>query len=555
MTNRLYYGDNLDILRSREYFPDECVDLIYLDPPFNSNRNYNVLFKSESGADSQAQITAFEDTWHWGETAEATLEDLVANAPDKVVTAITALLELIDRNQMMAYLVMMTARLVELHRVLKPTGSLYLHCDPTASHYLKIVLDTIFLPEQFRNEIIWKRQSAHNDRAQGNVLHMGRIHDVILFYTKTASATRNSVYVPYDTDYIRRAYKHVDEDGRRYSLGDLTAPGGAAKGNPFYEVMGVSRYWRYSKENMEKLIEEGRVIQTNPGNVPVQKRYLDEMPGIALQDLWSDIKHLAAQAKERLGYPTQKPEALLERIICASSNEGDVVLDPFCGCGTAIAAAHKLGRKWIGIDITHLSIALQKYRLGDMFELVSGTDYEVIGEPATEAGARVLARDSANEGRYQFEWWALSLVGAKPLGGAAGSRRGKKGADAGIDGVINFLDEDDKGKKKPQKVIVQVKSGKVSAALLRELRGTVEREGAAIGVFITLEQPTQAMRREALAAGVYESRTWQKTFRRVQILTIGDLFDGAAVDMPPQVGSHRRAARWQGDGGGQRDLI
>ena len=560
MKNRLYYGDNLEILRSREYFPDECVDLIYLDPPFNSNRNYNVLFKSESGADSEAQITAFKDTWHWGETAEATYDELVVDAPHKVSTAIAALMDLIERNQMMAYLVMMTARLVELHRVLKPTGSLYLHCDPTASHYLKLILDTIFGAASFQNEIVWKRSSAHSDRSQGNVLHMGRIHDVILFYTRSDSATRNTVFTPHDPEYVRKFYNKVDEAGRKYRLDNLLGPGGASKGNPFYEVMGVWRHWRYSEERMKRLIEEGRVIQTKPGNVPMYKRYLDEMPGVSLQDVWTDINPLAGHAKERLGYPTQKPEALLERIIRASSNEGDVVLDPFCGCGTAIAAAHKLGRKWIGIDITHLSIALQKYRLQDMFELVSGADYAVIGEPATVDAARELARDSANEGRYQFEWWALSLLRAKPAGGSAGSRKGKKGADQGIDGIINFFDEDERGKKKPRRVVVQVKSGVVNSGQIRDLKGTVEREGAAIGVFITLEPPTQAMTREALAAGWYESRTWGAKYRRLQILTIGDLFDGAGVEMPPQHGTLTRAARWKRgdvsvDGESQRDLI
>ena len=556
MKNRLYYGDNLEILRNREYFPDECVDIIYLDPPFNSNRNYNVLFKAESGADSEAQITAFEDTWHWGETAEATYRDLIVHAPEKVSTAIEALLNLIDRNQMMAYLVMMTARLVELRRVLKPTGSLYLHCDPTASHYLKIVLDAIFGPEQFRNEVIWKRSSAHSDRSQGNVLHMGRIHDVVLFFTKSDAATRNTVFTPHDKQYIDNFYNKVDENGRRYRLDNLLGPGGASKGNPYYEVMGVFRYWRYSQQRMQQLIKEGRVIQTKPGNVPMYKRYLDEMPGVSLQDIWADIKPLAGHAKERLGYPTQKPVALLERIIRASSNEGDVVLDPFCGCGTAIAAAHKLGRKWIGIDITHLSIALQKYRLQDMFELESGEDYEVIGEPTTEQGARELATDSANEGRYQFEWWALSLVGAKPVGGQAGSRKGKKGADQGIDGIINFFEQDDKGKAKARKVIAQVKSGKVSAKEIRDLNWTVEREKAAIGVFITLELPTQPMVKEALAAGYYESDFWDRQYRKLQILSIRDLLEGDGVDMPPQHGTFKQAARVKsGDGKAQQDLM
>ena len=367
-------------------------------------------------------------------------------------------------------------------------------------------------------------------------------------------------YTPYDPEYVDEHYKYEDEDGRRYALNNLTAPGGASKGNPIYDVMGVSRYWKYTKEKMQQLIEQGRIVQTNPGNVPRLKYYLDEMPGVSLQDIWSDIKSLRGHRRERLGYPTQKPEALLERIIRASSNEGDVVLDPFCGCGTAIAAAHKLGRNWIGIDITHLSIALQKYRLQDMFELVSGSDYAVIGEPATVEGARELAQDSANEGRYQFEWWALSLLRAKPVGGRTGSRRGKKGADQGIDGIINFFDEDEKGVKKAQTVVIQVKSGAVKSGDIRDLKGTVEREGAAIGVFLTLERPTQAMTKEALAAGWYESRTWGKKYRRLQILTIGDLFEGAGAAMPPQHGTLQQAGRWKRgdvgeDGESQRDLI
>ena len=547
MTNRLYYGDNLDILRSRDYFPDSCIDLIYLDPPFNSNRNYNVLFKSESGADSEAQITAFEDTWHWGETSERTYEALYEDAPAKVSAAISALLDLIGRNQMMAYLVMMTARLVELHRVLKPTGSLYLHCDPTASHYLKIVLDSIFDAINFKNEVIWKRTAAHNDARR-----FGKIHDVILYYSKTDSPTWNTIRQPYDEEYVRKYYRYQDDDGRRWMSDNLSAAG-LSGGGYEYDWKGVTRVWRCPIETMKRLESENRLYYTKNGIVR-RKRYLDEAEGRPTDDFWGDIEALRSWHKERLGYPTQKPEALLERIIRASSNEGDIVLDPFCGCGTAIAAAHKLERRWIGIDITHLSIALQKYRLQDMFALRSGLDYEVIGEPATVDAARELATDSANEGRYQFEWWALSLVRAKPVGGQAGSRKGKKGADAGIDGVINFFDEDARGKKRPQTVVVQVKSGVVKAGDIRDLKGTIDREGAAIGVFITLEQPTQPMIKEALAAGVYESPRWGKSFRRVQILTIGDLFDGAGVDMPPQYGSHQRAERWRPEGK-QRELV
>ena len=557
MKNRLYYGDNLEILRGREYFPDECVDLIYLDPPFNSNRNYNVLFKSESGVDSEAQITAFEDTWHWGETAEDTYRDLIVNAPEKVSTAIEALLNLIDRNQMMAYLVMMTARLVELRRVLKSTGSLYLHCDPTASHYLKLVLDAIFGVENFRNEVIWQRAPSKGLASR----RLPTNHDIILAYQKSQKAHWNAdeMFVPYDMDDLDQKtleqYSEIDGDGRRYSLTSLVNPN-RNRPNLTYKFLGITRVWRWTKERMQQAYEDGIVVQTKPGNVPRQKRYLDEQKGKPLGDIWTDIPPLQGDAAENLKYPTQKPEALLERIIRASSNEGDIVLDPFCGCGTAIAAAHKLGRKWIGIDITHLSIALQKYRLQDMFELVSGRDYEVIGEPATVDAARALAQDSANEGRYQFEWWALSLVGAKPVGGQAGSRKGKKGSDKGIDGIINFFEPDHKGKSKARKVVVQVKSGKVKSSDIRDLKGALDREKAAIGVFITLELPTQDMLKEALAAGHYESAFWDKRYRKLQILSIRDLLGGDGVDMPPQHGTFKQAGRVKsGDAKSQRDLI
>jgi site-specific DNA-methyltransferase (adenine-specific) len=427
----------------------------------------------------------------------------------------------------------MAARLVELHRVLKSTGSLYLHCDPTASHYLKIILDTIFGADQFRNEIIWKRTSAHSDTRQGNVVHMGRVHDVILFYTKTNEAKRNEIYQPYSQEYIDSFYRYKDPDGRRYRLDNIAGPGGAAKGNPQYEFLGVTRYWRYSKERMQELYEQGRIIQTKPGNVPAYKRYLDEMPGIPLQDTWTDILPVQSQSKELLGYPTQKPLALLERIIQTSSNEDSWILDPFCGCGTAIAAAQKLNRKWIGIDITHLSIALQKYRMEAMFP---GSKFKVIGEPKDIGAARQLA----TEDRYQFQWWSLSLVRARPLGGQEGSREGKKGSDKGIDGVIAFID-DNTGKAK--RVLVQVKSGHVNSSYIRDLKGTLQRENAAIGVFITLEPPSRDMITEAVSAGFYHSPGWNKDYPSIQILTIEELLHNAEVKMPPQFGTFKQAQR------------
>ncbi len=529
--NTLFYGDNLFILR--EHIPNESIDLIYLDPPFNSSRSYNVLFKDESGTESEAQITAFEDTWHWNLEAEHTFVELQTEAPDHIAKMIESLHEFIGANQMMAYLVMMTARLRELYRVLKPTGTLYLHCDPTASHYLKIILDTIFTPAQFRNEIIWKRSSAHSDTAQGNVVHMGRLHDVILFYTKTDKATRNELYQPYNQEYVDTFYRYKDPDGRRYRLDNIAGPGGAAKGNPQYEFLGVTRYWRYSQERMQELYEQGRIVQTKSGNVPAYKRYLDEMPGVPLQDVWTDIQPIGAQATERLHYPTQKPLALLDRIIQASSNPGDVVLDPFCGCGTAIASAQKLGRKWIGIDITHLSIALQKYRMEAMFP---GIKFKVVGEPKDIGAARQLA----SEDRYQFQWWALSLIRARPLGGQEGSREGKKGSDRGIDGVIAFID-DTTGKAR--RALVQVKSGHVNSSHIRDLKGTLQREQAAIGVFITLEPPSKDMTTEAVSAGFYHSPGWNKDYPRIQILTIDELLHNAEVKMPPQFGTFKQAQR------------
>ncbi len=526
--NTLFYGDNLNILR--EYISDESVDLIYLDPPFNSNRNYNVLFKDESGSESEAQITAFEDTWHWNQAAEETYNELVTQASDHVSKMIASLRDFIGNNQMMAYLVMMAARLVELHRVLKPTGSLYLHCDPTASHYLKIILDVIFGPRSFRNEIVWQRTSAHNDpnRYGANI-------DILLYYTKGTTWIWNQLYVPHSPEYVAR-FRQRDPDGRLWTDDNLTAKG-LSGGGYEYEYKGFRSLWRCPLETMQKLDAEGRLHFTKTGGIRL-KRYLDETPGTPLQALWDDIPPINSQAQERLGYPTQKPLALLERIIQASSNPEDIVLDPFCGCGTAIAAAQKLGRKWIGIDITHLSIALQKYRLRDMFPDIQ---FNVVGEPRDMAAAKQLAQDN----RYQFQWWALSLVQAKPLGGQEGSKTGKKGSDRGIDGVITFIDD---AYAKPKRVLVQVKSGHVKSGDIRDLVGTVQRENAAIGVFITLEPPSRDMITEAVSAGYYDSPGWHQKYPRIQIRTIAELLKGAKIDMPAQYGTFKQAQKVQKSG-------
>jgi len=515
--NRLYFGDNLDILR-REV-PDASVDLIYLDPPFNSNATYNVLFKEKSGEESAAQITAFEDTWQWGLESEAVYKEIVTAGPRKLADLMQALLAFLGRNDMMAYLVMMAIRLVELYRVLKPTGSIYLHCDPTASHFLKLVLDAVFGSENYLNEISWRRTTTKGDYRQGAV-NWPRVRDIIFYYC--GSRARRPVFTqpfaPYDEDYLAGKYPHEDPDGRRYGLWDLTAPGSGSRGHPKYKLLGVVRYWRYNKEKMLRLLEEGRVVQPSSGAVPRYKRYLDEMPGIALGDSWDDIPPINSQAQERLGYPTQKPEALLERIIRASSNEGDLVLDPFCGCGTAIAVAERLKRRWTGIDITYLAINLVQRRLRDAF----GKDlspYQVIGAPTDVASAEALKEISP----YQFEWWAVDLADARP------AKDRKKGADTGIDGYINFFD-DKSGKAK--QVIVQVKSGYVGVNHVRDLIGVLEREKAAIGALITLREPTKPMLTEAAAAGFYESRDFPGRYPRLQILTIEELLAGKKIQYP-----------------------
>jgi site-specific DNA-methyltransferase (adenine-specific) len=526
MHNTLFYGDNLDILH--KYIADASVDLIYLDPPFNSNRSYSVLFKNEAGVESEASVRAFNDTWHWGQQAEDTYLALVTQGSAPVANMITAMRQFIGTNQMMAYLVMMAARLVELHRVLKPTGSLYLHCDPTASHYLKVVLDTIFGPTNFLSEVVWKRTSAHSSAKR-----YGPVHDVILLYGKSPAYLWVQQYEAFSESYLASHYGSIDATGRHYTLSDLTAAG-VRRGQSGlawrgFDPTAKGNHWKFTVERLDELDAEGRIYwPKKTGGWPRYIRYLDDMKGVPLQDVWVDIPPVNPQAAERLGYPTQKPVALLERILAASSNEGDIVLDPFCGCGTTIAAAQKLNRRWIGIDITNLAITLQKNRLKDAYGLVAGKDYLVVGEPQDLASAVQLAKEE----RHQFEWWALSLIGAQPINPTDDSgKQGKKGADKGIDGQLIFVD-DSTGKGK--RVIVQVKSGHVSASIVRDLRGVIEREGAAMGVLITLDPPSQPMKTEAASAGHYTSPGWNRSYPRLQILTVEGLLAGVErLDRPP----------------------
>lgn len=540
---RLYYGDNLDVLR--EHIASDSVDLVYLDPPFNSNANYNILFKSPAGKAADNQIEAFEDTWHWNDKAEAAFHDVMTCGNTDVTELLRAMRGFLKENDMMAYLAMMAARLIELHRVLKPTGSLYLHCDPTASHYLKLLLDGVFGGDRFRSEIVWKRTSAHNSAKR-----WGPIHDTILFATKSADYTWNRTYTPYDEEYVRKYYRHSDSQGRKYRLSDLTASG-TRNGESGKEWNGFDptkhgRHWGIPQivkdlfpnapEGiktlgwLDLLSEHGLIEMTGDGvGWPHFRRYLDKMEGQSPQDIIDDIPPLSQRHAERLGYPTQKPLALLERIIQASSNEGDVVLDPFCGCGTAIDAAQKLNRQWIGIDVTHLSIGLIERRMKDRY----GEDlaYLVIGTPNDLASAQKLAADEP----HQFQYWITQAIDGQPYQG------GRKGADRGIDGYLYFTGHD----RKTEAAIISVKAGRnVGVAMVRDLKGVIEREKSPIGIFICAVNPTREMEREAAAAGVYQGADG-RTYPRLQIFTLAEYFQRLRPKVPllDRQAAYKKAAR------------
>jgi site-specific DNA-methyltransferase (adenine-specific) len=550
MSNTLFYGDNLDVLR--KHVKDESVDLIYLDPPFNSKRDYNVIFREASGDAPAAQIRAFGDTWQYTQETARAKEELNEVALQygcpKLPLMIDGFVDVLGHNDVTAYLIMMAIRLLELKRVLKPTGSFYLHCDPTASHYLKVILDIIFGKENFRNEIVWKRQSAHSDAKT----KFPDIADVILFYIKSKAARFSPQYEEHDPEYVAKFYRFDDNDGRgRYRLDNMASPN--PRPNMMYEWMGFpcpDKGWRYQRDTMQRLHDEGRIWypRYKDGSLdltrrPALKRYLNEQEGSIVTNVWTDVQSLHSAAAERLGYPTQKPEALLERIIKASSNEGDVALDPFCGCGTTISVAQRLGRQWLGIDVTHLAIALMKKRLSDQFDLKAGKDYQVIGEPADVASAAELAKSDP----YQFQWWALSLIPAHPISDSRGGApsQPKKGADKGIDGLVYFVDGAD---RKTQKIIVQVKGGHVSVTHIRDLGHVVHREKAAMGFFIGLEPPTQPMLTEIAGAGFYKSELWQGTFPRLQIRTVAELLAGKNFDFPKHVTTtFKQAARAQAE--------
>lgn len=527
---QLYYGDNLEVLK--RHIKDESVDLVYLDPPFKSNRDYNILFKQRDGSEAASQIKAFEDTWSWDQEDVRIYEALLVDSsvPQKMREMLTAMRAFLGGSDMMSYLVMMAPRLLELRRVMKPTASIYLHCDCSASHYLKMLMDGVFGPGNFRNEIVWKRKAGRGETNK-QAVRFGVSHDVLLFYSKSKDGVFFRQYRDSNANYIKTKFTCDDGDGRKYHLDNLTSP--SPRPNLTYTYKGYNppkNGWAVSLERMKEMDSEGRIYFPDDSSKRLRrKRYLDELAGETVDSLWDDISPINSQAQERLGYPTQKPVSLLKRIIDASSKEGDVVLDPFCGCGTAIVAAESTKRGWVGIDITQLSIAVVKQQLRRYFDLkpltkerkgADGDDtYRVKGEPATLEEALVLKEEDP----HQFEYWSLGLVGARP-------EEEKKGADKGIDGILHFVGDDE---KKLETIIISVKSGHVRRGYMHELRGVIDREKAVIGVLITLEKPTKNMKEEADMGGFYESLTWDKKYPRLQILTVEEILNGKLIDMPP----------------------
>lgn len=464
--NKLYYGDNLDVIR--RHFKDESVDLVYLDPPFQSGRNYNVFFRSPGGHHAEEQVRAFKDTWVWGSEAEANFTDVVESG-GALADAMNALRSFLSECDLLAYLAMMAPRLRELRRVLKPTGSLYLHCDPRASHYLKVLLDATFGPACFRNELVWRYRRWPSVSRQ-----FQKMHDVLLFYSATDKAehTFHTLY-----GYESLAESTIKTYGTRKQKADFS-----------------------SGHRKPSTLDE-------------------ESLGPPLSDVW-DISIIAPVAKERLGYPTQKPEALLERVIKASTNPGDVVLDPFCGCGTAVAVAERLNRQWIGIDITHLAIGLIRHRMDAAFH--GKAAFDVVGEPRSLEAAKQLAQENP----YQFQWWFIGLLTGRPV-------EQRKGRDRGVDGRIFFKDDSASGAR-PNQIVLSVKAGKTGPAHVRDLKGVLEREkkaGAVIGALLTLQPPTREMITEAASAGFYSS-PWGGTYPRLQILTAEDLLSGKSLAYP-----------------------
>ena len=532
MPNTLYYGDNLDILRRK--VRDETVDLCYIDPPFNSKRNYFQIYNN-IGKDDAAQAQAFIDTWTWNELAVAGFQEIITNFEGRytrqTIELMKGLKAVLGDNGLLAYLISMAQRANEIQRVLKPTGSFYLHCDPTCSHYLKLILDGIFCGRggDFRGEIIWKRKSGRGE-ADKKSKEFGQQHDVILFYSKTNDNKFSALYnMDAAQDYIDKRFKYLDGDGRRYRKSPLTSP--SYRANLRYEYKGYQppeKGWAVSREVMEQMEQSGRLIFPDDKTKRIERKaYLDEYKGQPVQSIWSDIHFINPMASERLGYPTQKPEALLERIIQASSHEGDTVLDAYCGCGTTVAVAQRLRRNWIGIDITYQSIAVILKRLEDQFGADVLNTVTLDGIPRDMDSARALANKKDDRVRKEFEKWALLTYSKNRA-----TLNEKKGADKGVDGIAYFVT----GHDTTERVIFQVKSGGVKRNDIATLNSDRQRENAALAVFITLEDSTKPMRDEALAAGVYRHELLNRDVPRIQIVTVQEIIeDGRRIDLPLSV--------------------
>jgi len=546
--NTLYYGDNLDVLR--RFIKDESVDLCYIDPPFNSKRNYNQIYNN-IGTEDRAQAQAFMDTWTWDDHAIECRDEIISNKNNvqtaQSIALITSFEKVLGKGSLYAYLVALTARIAEIHRTLKPTGSFYLHCDDVADSYLRLICDAIFVPRggNFQNEIVWKRTAAHNDASR-----FGRNADRIHFYTKSSTYTWNKIYTPYSAEYIDAEWRELPS-GRFYKAENMLDPRNTMAE---YDFMGTSARWRTNFEGMmahwdapqtEVPNSHGR-IKLGKNGKPIKRCriiFLDDMPGVPLQTIWTDIPYIAGKSAEKLGYPTQKPEALLNRIISASSNEGDTVMDAFCGCGTTLAVAERLKRKWIGIDITYQSVALILKRLKDAGGQAAIDNVELHGVPRDMEAVDALIHKKDGRVRKEFEKWAVLTYSDNRA-----IINEKKGADKGIDGVAYTR----KSKDDILPVIISVKSGPIGRKEMGELRGTIEREGAACGIMITRHEPTKPMLLEAKEAGQFKPE-YHTPFDRLQIVTVQQILDGARMSLPLMEEVTKRAQKAKG--GDQPSLL
>ena len=563
--NELYYGDNLDVLRRK--IASESVDLCYIDPPFNSKRNYFQIYNNQ-GSEDRAQAQAFVDTWNWGDEAVEGLDYILdierlhgSNAgqtrwTEQTVELIRGLEKVLGRGSLLAYLVHMTLRIVEIHRVLKPTGSFYLHCDPTASHYLKLVLDAVFCGQggDYLNEIVWRRYSRPKG-SQYEAKRYGNSTDIIFFYAKSGNYIFDDKAIrPVLTPaQLKKMYPNEDAKGR-YSSGPLVRSDTMGpRPNLVYEYNGFTppAYgWRMTKEKIEAIDAAGDMYWTSNG-IPRRKVRPGDDHGAVIDNLWTDIEAIGSQAQERLGYPTQKPEALLERIIKASSNEGDTILDAYCGCGTTVAVAQRLGRRWIGIDITYQSIALILKRFADTYKQdwpAIEADILLDGVPKDIESAIALANRKDDKTRKEFEKWAVLTFSRNQA-----RINEKKGADGGIDGIAYFLlDKDTNGK-----AIFQVKSRPGNRGDLATLNSDRLREKAEFGFLICTSLPTKPMRDEIAAAGKFKHPLLDREDDRLQVITVAELFapHNARLDLPMARADAVKSAAAKGDEDKQLGLI